>query len=447
MKRAFRLLAPVLAAALTLGTAPARAEVDLDVGIEEVTSPGGITAWLVEEHSIPFVALELRFRGGASLDAPDKRGATNLMTALLEEGTGALDAQGFARAAADIAAEFSYRAHDEDVSISARFLSETQDEAMELLRGSIVTPRFDEDAIERVRAQVLAILRSDNKDPDQIVRNEFAALVYGDHPYASPEDGTVETVEALTREDILAAHEDALVRDRVYVSAVGDITAEELGRLLDDLLGDLPEAEAPLPGRAELNLPGGVEVVEYETPQSAVIFGQPGIEREDPDFFAAYVLNHIVGGGGFNSVLMNEVREKRGLTYGIYSYLSDRDGAAVWLGSVASANERVAESIAVIRAQWARLREEGVTAEQLKDAKTYLTGAYPLRFDGNGPIADIAVAMQFDGMPLDYIATRNDRVEAVTLEDVNRVARELMDPGKLTFVVVGQPEGVETTVN
>ena len=447
MKRAFRLLAPVLAAALTLGTAPARAEVDLDVGIEEVTSPGGITAWLVEEHSIPFVALELRFRGGASLDAPDKRGATNLMTALLEEGTGALDAQGFARAAADIAAEFSYRAHNEDVSISARFLSETQDEAMELLRGSIVTPRFDEDAIERVRAQVLAILRSDNKDPDQIVRNEFAALVYGDHPYASPEDGTVETVEALTREDIVAAHEDALVRDRVYVSAVGDITAEELGRLLDDLLGDLPEAEAPLPGRAELNLPGGIEVVEYETPQSAVIFGQPGIEREDPDFFAAYVLNHIVGGGGFNSVLMNEVREKRGLTYGIYSYLSDRDGAAVWLGSVASANERVAESIAVIRAQWARLREEGVTAEQLEDAKTYLTGAYPLRFDGNGPIADIAVAMQFDGMPLDYIATRNDRVEAVTLEDVNRVARELMDPGKLTFVVVGQPEGVETTVN
>jgi len=447
MKRAFRLFAPVLAAALALGTAPARAEVDLDVGIEEVTSPGGITAWLVEEHSIPFVALELRFRGGASLDAPDKRGATNLMTALLEEGTGALDAQGFARAAADIAAEFSYRAHDEDVSISARFLSETQDEAMELLRGSIVTPRFDEDAIERVRAQVLAILRSDNKDPDQIVRNEFAALVYGDHPYASPEDGTVETVEALTREDILAGHEDALVRDRVYVSAVGDITAEELGRLLDDLLGDLPEAEAPLPGRAELNLPGGIEVVEYETPQSAVIFGQPGIEREDPDFFAAYVLNHIVGGGGFNSVLMNEVREKRGLTYGIYSYLSDRDGAAVWLGSVASANERVAESIAVIRAQWARLREEGVTAEQLKDAKTYLTGAYPLRFDGNGPIADIAVEMQFDGMPLDYIATRNDRVEAVTLEDVNRVARELMDPDKLTFVVVGQPEGVETTVN
>lgn len=443
MIRAGNPIAALLALVLTLGAAPARAAVD----IQEVTTPGGITAWLVEEHSIPFVALELRFRGGASLDAPDKRGATNLMTALLEEGTGEMDSRAFARARNAIAAEFSYAAHDDSVSISAKFLTETRDEAVALLRGSIVEPRFDKEAIERVRAQVISMLKSDLKDPDEIVRNEFSRLVFGDHPYGSPENGTIETVSALTRKDIVAAHRAALVRDRVYVSAVGDITAEELASLLDTLLGDLPETGPPLPGEADVNLPGGVQVVEYDTPQSAVYFGQPGIEREHPDFFAAYILNHIIGGGGFSSRLMTEVREKRGLTYGVYSYLAQKDDAAIWIGSVSSANDRVAEAIEVIRSEWTRIREEGVTAEELADAKTYITGAYPLRFDGNGPIADIAVGMQFDGLPKDYIATRNDRVNAVTLEDVNRVARKLMAPGKLTFVVVGQPEGLNSTLN
>ncbi|WP_370276122.1 M16 family metallopeptidase [Roseovarius indicus] len=437
------LFAPLLALALTLTALPARAEVD----IKEVTTPGGIEAWLVEEHSLPFVALELRFRGGTSLDAEGKRGAVSLMTALLEEGSGDLDSRGFARAAEELAAEFSYNASDDAVSVSARFLTETRDEAIDLLRASIADPAFNPQAVERVRAQIVSILQSDLKDPDEIVRNAFGKLVFGDHPYGSPENGTIESVGALTREDLEAAHKAVFARDRVYVSAVGDITEDELATLIDDLLGDLPETGAPLPGEADVNLPGGVQVVDYDTPQSAVIFGQPGLERDDPDFFAAYVLNHIIGGGGFSSRLMTEVRQTRGLTYGIYSYLSLKDNAQTWIGSVSSANDRVAEAIEVIRDQWASVKENGVTAEELEDAKTYITGAYPLRFDGNGPIADIAVGMQVDGLSKDYIATRNDKMNAVTLEDVNRVARERLDPDKLTFVVVGQPEGLNSTIN
>lgn len=438
-----RFLAPVLAVMALLAALPARADVD----IQEVTTPGGIEAWLVEEHSIPFVALELRFRGGASLDAPGKRGAVNLMTALLEEGTGDMDSRAFARATEAIAAEFSYDTHDDAVSISARFLSETRDEAVDLLRGSIVEPAFNDAAIERVRAQVVSIIQSDRKDPDKIARDAFAGLVYGDHPYGSSEMGTVASVRGLTRDDIADAHKAALARDRVYVSAVGDITAEELATLVDRLLGDLPAEGAPVPEPPELNLPGGVQVIDYDTPQSTAVFGQPGLDRDDPDFFAAYILNHIIGGGGFSSRLMTEVREERGLTYGVYSYLSDRDGAETWLGSVSSSNDRIAEAIKVIRDEWSRIRDEGVTQKELEEAKTYITGAYPLRFDGNGPIADIAVGMQVKGMPRDYIATRNDRMNAVTLEDVNRVAKELMDPDRLTFVVVGQPEGLESTLN
>ncbi|KRS13597.1 zinc protease [Roseovarius atlanticus] len=438
-----RLTAFILSAIVMFAALPARAEVD----IKEITTAGGIDAWLVEDHSIPFVALELRFRGGTSLDAPGKRGAVNLMTGLLEEGAGDLDARAFSRAADTLAASFSYDAGPDSLGVSARFLTENRDESVALLKDTLVNPRFDDEAIERVRAQVVSIIQSDAKDPQEIASASFASLVYGDHPYGSDENGTVETVTALTREDIVAAHADTIARDRLYVSAVGDITAEELSALLDSLLSDLPEKGAPLPEDATLNLPGGIKVVDYDTPQSVALFAQPGLEREHPDFFAAFVLNHILGGGGFESRLMTEVREKRGLTYGVYSYLADRDDAQLWMGSVASANDRVAEAVEVISAEWTRIRENGVTQEELDDAKTYLTGAYPLRFDGNATIANIAVGMQMDGLGTEYIANRNDMVNAVSLEDINRVARERLAPEKLTFVVTGQPVGLTDTIN
>jgi zinc protease len=436
--RIFARLAGVLLLTLA-ATLPARAAVD----IEKVTSPGGITAWLVEDHNIPFVALEIRFQGGTSLDAPDKRGAVRLMAALLEEGAGEMDAQGFARAVEGVAADFDYDASDDAVSVSARFLTETRDAAVDLLRASLVKPRFDADAVERVRAQALSAIRSDLQDPSVIAGRAFDRIAFGDHPYGTPPDGTVESVAALTRDDLIAAHRDALARDRIFVGAAGDITAEELGALLDDLLGDLPAEGAPQPADVEVALEGGVQVVEFDTPQSVAVFGQEGLPRDHQDFFEAFVLNHIVGGGGFESRLMQEVREKRGLTYGVYSYLAPKDHAALYVGRVASANNRIAEAIAVIRDEWQRVAEEGVTAEELQNAQTYLTGAYPLRFDGNGPIANILVAMQMDGLPIDYVETRNDKVRAITLDGINRVAADLVDPERLTFVVAGQPEGIE----
>ena len=421
-----------------LAALPAWAQTD----IREVTSPGGITAWLVEEPSIPFVALELRFRGGTSLDAPGKRGATSLMVGLLEEGAGDLDAQGFARATEALAAQFGFDGSDDGVSVSARFLTENRDEAVELLRLSLVEPRFSQVALDRVRAQVLSGIRSRATDPDKIAGARMDALLFGDHPYGSDPAGTIESVSALTREDMIAAHRGALARDRLYVSAVGDITAEDLGPLLDRLLGDLPETGAPMPAPVAPGFTGGVEVVQFDTPQSVAVFAQPGMDQDDPDFFAAYLLNTVLGGGGFKSRLMSEVREKRGLTYGVYSYLVPKDLANLYMGSVSSANDRIGEAIGVIRAEWARMAEAGVTGKELADAKALLTGAYPLRFDGNGAIARILVGMQVDGMPIDYAVTRNDRMNAVTLEDVNRVARELLDPEAMMFVVVGKPEGV-----
>jgi zinc protease len=415
------------------------------VKINEITSPGGIKAWLVEEHSIPFTALEIRFKGGTSLDAPGKRGATLLMMALLEEGAGDLDSQGYAEAREALAAEISFDAFDDGVSISARFLTENKSEALALVKLALTEPRFDQDAIDRVRAQVVSIIQSEAKDPRDIANRNFDRLAYGDHPYGSSRNGTIDSISALTRDDLIAAKAGVMARDRLYVSAVGDITSDEFGALLDDLLGDLPETGAPFPPAIDVALTGGVTLVDFGSPQSVVAFGHAGIKRDDPDFFAAYLLNQALGGSGFAARLMEEVREKRGLTYGISSYLVPMDLAETWQGSFASANEKVAEAIEVVRDEWAKAAAEGLTEAELDAAKTYLTGSYPLRFDGNERIANILVGMQADDLPTSYLTDRNGYIEAVTLEDIKRVAAKFMQPENLRFVVVGRPVGLEAS--
>ncbi|MBV7407875.1 pitrilysin family protein [Maritimibacter sp. DP1N21-5] len=430
-------------AILVLFTLPLRAEVP----IQEVTSPGGLKAWLVEEHSIPFVALEIRFRGGASLDEAGKQGATNLMTGLLEEGAADMDSQAFAQAKEEVATTIGFDIFGDVLTVSTRYLTENAEASLELLRAALIEPTFDPVAIERVRAQVIAHLKSRTTDPDEIVGDVMATAAYGDHPYARYLGGTLDSVAALTRDDIVTAFRNAIARDRVYIAAVGDITPEELGRVMDLVLGDLPDEGAPFPADVEFAASPGVSVTPFDTPQSVTRFGQPGMEIDDPDFFAAFILNTVMGGSNFDNRLMDEVREKRGLTYGIGTYLIDSDYTEAFMGSFSSQNNRMAEAVGVVQDEWRKMAEEGITQEELDAAKLYLTGSYPLRFDGNANIANILASMQMDGYDVDYPATRNDKVNAVTLEEANRVAAEFFQPDNLRFVVVGQPEGLDPTVN
>ena len=433
-------IAAILLSVATLAT-PVRAE----TAITEVVSPGGITAWLVEEHSIPFVALQLRFEGGAALDPEGKRGATAMMTWLLEEGAGELDSQGFAAAAESLAASYRFDIYNDALTVSAQVLTENRDAALDLLRVALTESRFDQAALDRVRGQVLAGLRADLTDPDSIASEAFDRLTWDGHPYGSVMDGTPETVAALTREDLFAAQKAVMARDRLFVGVVGDITGAELGPALDRLLGGLPEAGAPMPPRASYGLKPGVTVIDFDSPQSVAIFGHEGIRLDDPDYFPAMVLNEAVGGGNFASRLMDEMRERRGLTYGVGSYLQPMDLGELLVGQFASANGKMAEALEVVRKIWADVAANGLTETELADAKTYLTGAYPLRFDGNARIANIITGMQAQGLPIDYAATRNQKVEAVTLEDVRRMAKRLYRPQDLGFVVVGRPEGVVST--
>lgn len=419
-------------------TLPVRAE----IAIQEVTSDGGLQGWLVEEHSLPFVALEISFQGGTTLDRPGKEGAVDLMVSLLEEGAGDLDARGFAMATESLAASFGFRAHRDSISVSAQFLTENRDEAISLLRAALTSPRFDPDDIERVRAQLLSSIRSRATDPGEILASAWDAKIFGDHPYGLNQGGSEETVAALSREDLLQAYQDTMTLDRIYVGAVGDITADELSALLDDLFADLPKTGAAFPDRAELGYDASQTVIPYDSPQSIVRFGHQGMRRDDPDFFPAFLISEIIGGLGSDGRLMYEVREKRGLTYGIGAYLYELDYAEGFVGQFSSQNANIPEAIDVVRAEWARMARDGVTEEELNRAKTYLTGSYPLRFDGNGTIANILVGMQMEGLPIDYITTRNDKVNAVTLEEANRVAKQLLRPEELTFMIVGSPEGL-----
>jgi len=416
-----------------------------ELNIQELSSRNGINFWLVQEESIPFVSLEIRFRGGTSMDDDKTRGAVSFMTAMLEEGSGELDAQTFSKARDSIAASFNFDVSRDSLSISARFLSDKREEAVQLLRQALTTPRFDQEAMERVRKQIISIIESNQKNQKKIAQSKLYELTFPDHIYSSSGLGSIDKIALLKRHDLRQAHKVAINKDRVSVSIVGDISQLEAIEMLDELLDDLPNSSKSLPKRARVNLALGTVLVDYPSPQSVAFFTFEGINRTDQDFFAAFVMNHILGGGGFNSRLMMEIREQRGLTYSINTSLAQYDHAELYLGMFQSSNDKISEAIGVLKKEIAMLANNGVNQDELKKAIKFLTGAYPLRFDGNEMIAKILVGMQFIGLDKEYIDLRNSMVSSVTSEDVARVAKRLLSSEEFTLVVVGQPEGLKVS--
>lgn len=440
-----RVFGPALVALIAL-TAVALPDSARAVEVQRVVSPGGIEAWLVEDHTNPIISLDLAFRGGAALDPVGKDGLANLVSGLIDEGAGDLDSRAFQSKLQDLSIRLSFDAGMDAVTGELMTLTENRDVAFDLLRLALTEPRFDPEPVERIRSQVQAILANDSEDPRDIAGRVFRRLLFPDHPYGREARGRPATVAAITVEDLRRFVERRFARDVLVIGVVGDVTPEELATLLDSTFLALPETAAPFEvPDVEPAAAGETVVVEKDVPQSIVVFGHQGIARDDPDFYAAYTVNYILGGGGFASRLYEEVREKRGLAYSVYSYLNTMEHAELVAGGVGTQNERVGESLELIRAEWRRMAEDGPTEKELNDAKTYLTGSFPLRFSSSGRISNMLVGMQLEELGIDYLDRRNDLVEAVTLEDARRVARRLYDPKKLTVVVVGRPEGVTAT--
>lgn len=434
MRRLF--LAMVL---MVAATAPAGA-----IGVTKVVSPGGIEAWLVEDHSNPVIALDAVFKGsGAATDPAGKEGLATLVSALLEEGAGDMNALAFQTKAEDNSVHFSFEAGRDGFGTGVKTLTENREIAFDLLRLALTQPRFDQDAVERVRGQMFAMLKREAEDPETVAAKAWFRSVFPGHPYGRSTDGTAASVATITVDDIKAFQGSRLGRDRLVVGVAGDITAVQLKAMLDPTFGALPaKAAAPAVGDAAPAATGQVVVVDKAIPQSIGVFGHGGVLRSDPDWYAAYILNYIMGGGGFASRLMEEVREKRGLAYSVHSYLYPLDHAAVYLGGFATRNARFAESLTLIREQWKRMEEQGPTPDELRNAKTYLTGSWPLQLDGTSQIAAVLVTMQREHLGIDYLDKRSGYLERVSLDDARRVAKRLFKPEALTVVVVGQPQGV-----
>lgn len=410
--------------------------------IQRVISPGGIEAWLVHDTTLPLVAVEIAFVGGAAQDPADKPGVASLVSSLLDEGAGELSSRDFQDKLAEKAIELRFDASRDTLSGSVRTLSENLDAALDMLRLSLTAPRFDAEAIERIRQGQLASLRRRSTDPGTLANLAWSARAFPNHAYGRPVDGTLESVPTIGRDDLVAYARRVIARSNLKIAVVGDVAPEALSAALDRTFGSLP-ARADLVAVAEVQPQGLGEtiVTDIDVPQASITFGGLGLKRNDPDFIPAFVLNHMLGGSAFSSRLFKEVREKRGLAYSVYSHLAPLDHTGLVLGGTATKNERAGESIDLIKQEYRKLLTDGPTEQELADAKSYLIGSFALRFDSSSKVASQLLQIQMDDLGIDYIDRRNELVAAVTLDDIRRVAARLAANSDLLVSIAGRPTG------
>ena len=433
-----RIIAAVLI--LPLFAAPA-----LATTIERVVSPGGIEAWLVHEPAVPMIAVDFAFGGGAAQDPAGKAGTANLVASLLDEGAGDLDSKTFHARLERKAIELGFQAERDTLRGTLRTLTENRDEAFDYLRLALTKPRFEGTDVEIIRSQILSNLRRATTSPTDIASLRWWQTAFADHPYGRPVNGSLESVPTVTADDLKDYTRRVLARANLKIAVVGDIDAEAVKAMLDRVFGALP-AEPDLKPVANV-APRGLGrriVVKLDVPQAVVTFGGAGIARKDPDFMAAYIVNHILGGGAFSSRLYQEVREKRGLAYSVYDSLVWLNHSSLFLGGTATRADRAGETLDVIDKEIRRLAESGPTADELAKAKAYLNGSFALNLDTSSKIAALLVQLQLDGLGIDYFSRRPEMISAVTLDDAKRVAKRLLDGG-LLVTVAGRPEGLAST--
>lgn len=410
------------------------------VDIQHVVSPKGIEAWLVEEHTVPVIAVSFAFEGGAAQDPAGKAGVAYMLSGLLDEGAGPLDSRAFQTALDEYSIGLSFDASRDTFSGSLRTLSMHRDEAVRLARLALNEPRFDPEPVERIRSQVITGIKSGERDPGEIASRAMMEAVFGGHPYAAPSEGTAESVATITADDLDAYRNKLLARDNLRVAVVGDIDAAELGPMLDQIFGDLP-VKANRIGVPDV-APREAKTIDVPMaiPQAIIQVAGNGLKRDDPDFIAASVASYILGGGGFTSRLYEEIREKRGLAYSVWLGLIPLDHAGLWFVSTSTRADQAGTVVALIEDEVKRFAEEGPTEAELAEAKAYLIGSYPLRFDTSGSIADQLLAIQLEDLGIDYIDKRNDLIAAVTIDDIRRVSKRLFGDDGRVVVRVGTPE-------
>jgi zinc protease len=412
------------------------------VNVRDLVSPRGLRFWLVEDYAVPIVSLEFAFRGGAAQDPAGKTGALSLMTGTLDEGAGDLDDRAFHEALDEKAVELSFHNERDTIGGRMRTLVRHLDRAGELLRLAVNAPRFDATPFERVREQLSAQIRHEANDPGSLSSRAWRARVFAGHPYAQPSNGTLETLAAVTRDDLPALAARLITRAALAIAVVGAIDEAQAAHLVDRAFADLTTVD----GRREVAAApfagvGEAEVVDLDVPQSTIRFGRPALPRHDDDYMTSVVLAHVLGGGtGLSSRLFREVREKRGLAYSVSASIATSDHASYLYGGTTTKNERAAESLKVIRDEILDLAHGGLSEDELEKGKQFLIGSYPLRFDTSAKIAGQLVQIQLDGRGPSWLIERNALIAAASIADARRVADRVFGDGALSVVMVGRPE-------
>lgn len=425
-----------LALAIVFLTLPAAIAARAAMTIQEVKSPGGITAWLVEDYTVPIITVRFAFEGGRTQEPKGKEGLANLMSGLLDEGAGDLDSEAFQTRLDDAGAEMRFTAGRDAFYGSMRMLADQKDEALDLLRLAVSQPRFDAAPVDRIRSQVLAGILGNAGDPETKAQIAWSEAIYGEHPYSRREEGSEATLSEISQDDLRQLHKRLFARGNLKIGVVGAIDAETLGRELDRVFGGLPEKPDLVPvAQATPKLGQEIDVT-YDLPQTSLRLAYPGIERKDPQFFAAFLVNHILGGGTFTSRLFTEVREKRGLAYDVGSALVNNEYSTGLAISTATRSDRAAETLDLVKQEVRRMAEEGPTQAELDAAKKYVIGAYAINnLDSSTAIASTLVQLQLDELGIDYLQRRAGIIESVTLDDAKAAAKRLLSADPAVMVV------------
>jgi zinc protease len=425
------------AATLLMASAPSQAAAK----IQHLISPQGIEAWFVQDATVPLIAMEYAFAGGASQDPAGKSGVGNMVASLIDEGSADLDSKTFHERLDRRAIELSFSVTRDYFRGSLRMLKDNKDEAFDLLRMSLTSAHLDGGDVERIRSQIMSGLRRDTSNPNALAGRKFLELAFGDHPYGRQASGTLESVPAISVDDMRDYIRRVLAKDTLKVAVVGDVDPATLGKLLDQTFGALPAKASltPVPDVAVAKPPQRANV-SLDVPQTVITFGSPGVMRHDPNFMAAYVVNHILGGGGLSSRLYREVREKRGLAYSVYGSLLWMDHSSLFIGNTGTRADRAGDTIEAIDTEVRRMAQEGPTQQELDEAKSYLKGSQMLQLDTSSKLASGLLQYQLDKLPIDYLEKRNAIVDAVTLDDAKKAAKRLWGDGLLTVIVGRTPQ-------
>tara|TARA_Y100000780_G_scaffold211112_2_gene210190 strand:+ start:383852 stop:385702 length:1851 start_codon:yes stop_codon:yes gene_type:complete len=435
-------LLTVLTLAMTLSNPLAARAADTPVvPIQQLKTPAGISVWLVESHTLPMVSVEVAFNAGSMYDPQGKEGVASMTAAMLTQGgAGGLSSEQFLKQTERLGAGIAADADTQVLSVGLQSLSENIEASFSHFAEVINNPDFNKKDFERVKQALLASRKRIQENPGKLADEAFDQLVFGRyHPYAHSVIGTDYSLPALTRKDVEDYYEKMFGRKNMVVSIVGDITPEKAVELVEKHFAKLPKGRTYNIPEAPQEQPPVLQKITLPVPQTSIIMGHKGISRQNPDYFATLLMNHIFGSGGFSSILMEEVREKRGLAYGIYSYFEPLPHWGAFQVSVKTKNESAFEVVDLVKAEIEKLKENGVSDEAYQEAMDYMIGSFPLRLDSNADILTYLTFMQTENMGADYLDKWLDNMRKVTRDDIHRVAKKYLKPDDMVVVMVGQP--------